>query len=194
MARPGPETQQKQGSRSGSLPPSAAPSAGGTAASVSPAGWSAPSSAGPGCAAGTSSPLPVLLWSAGGQEATGPGGQTGAGQLTLEERARAAAHLLLQDGLVLLGQLVSLSGEAVPLVLQLLVQLQLVLVHLRLQLVLQAHQLLLMLPPHALVARHLLAQRRALLVLLDLPGHLQDRQGGDPQGSRIKLRTRTSSG
>jgi len=61
------------------------------------------------------------------------------------------AHLLLQDGLVLLGQFLSLHGEAVPLVLQLFVQSQLVLVHLCLQLVLQAHQLLLVLPPHALV-------------------------------------------
>lgn len=60
-------------------------------------------------------------------------------------------HLLLHDNLVLLGELLPLHGEAVPLVLQLLVQPQLVLVHLRLELVLQAHQLLLMLPPHPLV-------------------------------------------
>lgn len=68
-------------------------------------------------------------------------------------------HLLLQDALVPLRQLVSLGGEAVPLVLQLLIQLQLVLVHLRLQFVLQAHQLLLVLPPHPLVSRHLLSER-----------------------------------
>lgn len=75
---------------------------------------------------------------------------------------------------MLLDQLVRLRGETVPLVLQLLVQLQLMLVHLRLQLVLQAHQLLLVLPSHPLVSGHLLPQRRALLVLLDLTGHLQD--------------------
>lgn len=61
------------------------------------------------------------------------------------------AHLLLQDDLVLLGELFSLHGEAVPLILQLLVQPQLVLIHLGLQLVLQTHQLLLVLPPHPLV-------------------------------------------
>lgn len=82
---------------------------------------------------------------------------------------------------MLLGQLVGLCGERVPLVLQLFVQLQLMLVHLRLQLVFQAHQLLLVLPPHALVAGHLLAQRRALLVLLDLTGHLEE-GGGEIQG------------
>ncbi|TNN35226.1 hypothetical protein EYF80_054602 [Liparis tanakae] len=47
-----------------------------------------------------------------------------------------------------------------------------VLVHLGLQLVLQGDELLLVLPPHALVARHLLAQLALLLMLLDLLGHL----------------------
>ena len=92
-----------------------------------------------------------------------------------EADERQASHLLLQDGLVLLHQFVGLSGETVPLVLQLFVQLQLVLVHLRLQLVLQPHQLLLVLPPHSFVPGHLLPQRRALLVFLDLTGHLEDR-------------------
>lgn len=46
------------------------------------------------------------------------------------------------------------------------------LVHLRLQPVLQGDQLLLVLPPHALITRHLLPQLRVLLMLLDLPGDL----------------------
>lgn len=78
---------------------------------------------------------------------------------------------------MLLHQLVGFGGEAVPLVFQLFVQFQLVLVHLRLQLVLQPHQLLLVLPPHTLVPGHLLSQRRALLVFLDLTGHLEEGGG-----------------
>lgn len=90
---------------------------------------------------------------------------------------------------MLLAQLVGLGGERVPLVLQLFVQLQLMLVHLRLQLVFQAHQLLLVLPPHAFVAGHLLTQRRALLVLLDLTGHLEDGGQRDTTAARFKDRS-----
>lgn len=61
------------------------------------------------------------------------------------------AHLFLQDSLVFLGELFSLHWEAVPLILQLFIQSQLMLIHLSLQLVLQTHQLLLVLPPHPLV-------------------------------------------
>ncbi len=75
---------------------------------------------------------------------------------------------------MLLHQLVSFSGETVPLVFQLFVQLQLVLVHLGLQFVLQPHQLLLVLPPHSFISGHLLSQRRALLMFLDLTGHLEE--------------------
>lgn len=76
---------------------------------------------------------------------------------------------------MLLHQFVRFGGETVALILQLFVQLQLVLIHLRLQLVFQAHQLLLVLPPHALVPRHLLPQGGALLVLLDLTGYLEEK-------------------
>ena len=82
------------------------------------------------------------------------------------------AYIFLHGSLVFLNELLHLLGEAVPLVLQLLVQPQPVLVHLCLQLVLLGHQLLLMLPPHALVAGHLLPQLRVLLVLLHLTGDL----------------------
>lgn len=155
------------------LPPSAGLCAGGTGVSVSPVNWSVLSSAGPVCAAGTSSLRRWLLSSAGRHKHINP--DPAQIPVTDEAAEQQTSHLLLQDGLVLLHQFVGLGGEAVPLVLQLFVQLQLVLVHLRLQLVLQPHQLLLVLPPHSFVPGHLLPQRRALLVFLDLTGHLEDR-------------------
>ncbi len=79
---------------------------------------------------------------------------------------------------MLLAELVCFTAEAVPLRLQLFVEPQLMFVHLSLQLVLQSHQLLLVLPPHALVSGHLLSERRALLVLLDLTGHQRGRADG----------------
>lgn len=76
------------------------------------------------------------------------------------------AYIFLHGSLVLLDQLVHLLGEVVPLVFQLFVQTESVLVNFSLQLVLQSHQLLLMLPPHALVAQHLLPQLRILFLNL----------------------------
>lgn len=60
-------------------------------------------------------------------------------------------NIFLHGCLVLFYQFVHLLGKSVPLVLQLLVKTQPVLVHLRLQLVFQSHQLFLVLPPHPLV-------------------------------------------
>lgn len=82
------------------------------------------------------------------------------------------SHLFFQDGLMFLTQLVSFTAKVISLRLQLLVQSELVFVHLRLELVLESEQLFLMLPPHALVSRHLLPQSRALFMLLYLTGHL----------------------
>lgn len=79
---------------------------------------------------------------------------------------------------MLLTELVCFTAEVVPLRLQFFVESQLMFIHLGLQLVLQSHQLFLMLPPHALVSGHLLSQRRALLVLLDLTGHQRGRADG----------------
>ncbi|KAA8586833.1 hypothetical protein FQN60_000669 [Etheostoma spectabile] len=83
--------------------------------------------------------------------------------------------------LVFFEQLLHFLGEVVPLALQLFVQPQPVLIHLPFQLVLQGHQMLLMLPPHAFVSRHLLPQLRVLLVFLHLTGHLQDVDTGENQ-------------
>lgn len=66
------------------------------------------------------------------------------------------AYIFLHGRLVLLNQFLYLLGKAIPLVLQLLVQTESVLIHLSLQLVFESHQLFLMLPPHALVAQNLL--------------------------------------
>lgn len=85
-----------------------------------------------------------------------------------------STYIFVQSRLVFLEQLLHLLGEVVPLTFQLFVQPQPVLVHLPLQLVLQGHQVLLMLPPHAFVTRHLLPQLRVLLVFLHLARHLQD--------------------
>lgn len=82
------------------------------------------------------------------------------------------SHLFVGVAGVPLGQFLQLNVGVVGLRLGFLLQLQPVLVHLSLQLVLQCNQLLLMLPPHTLVARHLLAQLALLLVLVDLLGHL----------------------
>ena len=82
------------------------------------------------------------------------------------------SHLLLSVHGVAFRQLLQLDVGVVGLCLHLLLQLEPVLVHLGLQLVLQGDQLLLVLPPHALVARHLLPQLALLLMLVDLLGHL----------------------
>lgn len=73
---------------------------------------------------------------------------------------------------MLLDQFLHLLGKAIPLVFQLLVQTEPVLIHLSLQLVFQSHQLFLVLPSHALVAQYLLPQLRILLVLLYLASEL----------------------
>lgn len=62
--------------------------------------------------------------------------------------------------------------------LQLLVQSEAVLIHLGLQLVFKSHQLLLVLPPHALVAQNLLPQLGILLVLFDLASELEKTRRG----------------
>lgn len=61
------------------------------------------------------------------------------------------AYIFLHGRLVLFNQLFNLCCETVPLSLQFFVQLQSVLVHLALELVLQGHQVLLVLPSHALI-------------------------------------------
>ena len=65
-------------------------------------------------------------------------------------------YIFLHRCLVLLDEFLHLLGKAIPLILQLLVQSESVLIHLSLQLVFQSHQLLLVLPSHALVAQYLL--------------------------------------
>ena len=75
---------------------------------------------------------------------------------TNELKKKKKAYVFLHGRLVLLDQFLHLLGKAIPLVLQLLVQAESVLIHLSLQLVFQSHQLLLVLPPHALVAQYLL--------------------------------------
>lgn len=86
------------------------------------------------------------------------------------------SHLLLSVHGVAFCQLLQLDVGVVGLRLHLLLQLEPVLVHLGLQLVLQGDQLLLVLPSHALVARHLLPQLALLLMLVDLLGHLWRRR------------------
>lgn len=83
---------------------------------------------------------------------------------------------------VALGQLLQLDVGVVGLRLHLLLQLEPVLVHLGLQLVLQRDQLLLVLPPHAFIPRHLLPQLKVLLMLLDLPDDLD--RGTQEAGSK----------
>ena len=82
-------------------------------------------------------------------------------------RASSGTYVLVHGGLVLLEQLVRVLAEGAPLGLQLLVQSAALVLQLRPQLVFQHQQLLLVLPPHALVPRHLLSQLRILLMLLD---------------------------
>ena len=75
---------------------------------------------------------------------------------------------------MLLGQLLQLDEGVVGLCLHLFLQLEPVFVHLGLELVLLGDELLLVLPPHSLVARHLLPQLVLLLVLVDLTGDLPE--------------------
>lgn len=83
--------------------------------------------------------------------------------------------VFLHGCLVLLDEFLHLLGKVIPLVLQLLVQPKPVLIHLSLQLVFKSHQLLLVLPPHALVAQNLLPQLGVLLVLFDLASELENK-------------------
>lgn len=85
------------------------------------------------------------------------------------------AYIFLHGCLVLFDQFLYLSRKTISLSLQLLVQLQSVLIHFSLELVLQGHQVLLVLPPHALIARHLLSQLRVLFVFLHLPSYLESK-------------------
>lgn len=65
-------------------------------------------------------------------------------------------NIFLHGCLVLLDQFLHLLRKVIPLVFQLLVQPEPVLIHLSLQLVFKRHQLFLVLPPHTLIAQNLL--------------------------------------
>lgn len=60
-------------------------------------------------------------------------------------------YIFLHGSLVFLYQFLHLLGKAIPLILQLLVQTESVLIHFSLQFVFQSHQLFLVLSSHALV-------------------------------------------
>lgn len=74
-----------------------------------------------------------------------------------EHTYELTAYIFLQGSLVFLNELLHLLRKAIPLVLQLFVQSEPVLILFSLQLVFQSQQLLLMLPPHTLVAQYLLS-------------------------------------
>lgn len=95
--------------------------------------------------------------------------------MSLNTPTHHKSHLLLGVHDVAFCQLLQLDVGVVGLRLHLFLQLEPVLVHLGLQLVLQGDQLLLVLPPHALIPRHLLPQLKVLLMLLDLPDDLDRR-------------------
>lgn len=67
------------------------------------------------------------------------------------------AYIFLRGSLVFLNELLHFLGKAIPLVLQLFVQTEPVLILFSLQLVFQSQKLFLMLPPHTFVAQYLLS-------------------------------------
>lgn len=92
-------------------------------------------------------------------------------------RSRKITHFFVRLNGVLLGQFLQLDEGIVGVGLQLFLELQSVLVHLRFQFVLQSDELLLVLSSHALVSRHLLSELIFLLVLMDLTCHLDGQKG-----------------
>lgn len=87
------------------------------------------------------------------------------------------SYLFVHLNGVALGQPLQLNVSVVGLRLQFLLQPEPVLVHLSLEPILQGDQLLLVLPPHALIPRHLLPQLKVQLMLLDLSDDLRKGEG-----------------